>query len=82
MRRARHTTGCYDELGYPRYSDVYEAIWCTNTGQISRTGYSIAKHGEKKAFQLAVAKRLKEEKRLYGQAVQKVPADLAPRTTT
>src|SRR5689334_23353043 len=45
--------------------DVYEATWMDAEGRVGRTSYSIARHGEKRAFRLAVrARQLHEKARL------------------
>jgi hypothetical protein len=55
--------------------DVYEATWMDADGHVGRTSYSIARHGEKRAFRLAVrARQLHEKARLQ------VPLKRAPRT--
>ena len=43
-------------------TDYYEATWGTTAGKQGRTKYSIAKHGEAKALQLAKAARRRGEK--------------------
>jgi hypothetical protein len=45
--------------------DVYEATWMDADGRVGRTSFSIARHGEKRAFRLAVrARKLHEKARL------------------
>ena len=45
--------------------DVYEATWMDARGQVGRTSFSVARHGEKRAFRLAVrARQLHEKARL------------------
>lgn len=44
------------------YTDYYEATWMTTAGKMARTKYSINKHGEKKALQLARKARQQGEK--------------------
>jgi len=45
--------------------DVYEATWIDEQGHVNRTSFSIARHGEKRAFRKAVrARQLHEKTRL------------------
>ena len=44
------------------HTDYYEATWGTTAGKQARTKYSIAKHGEKRALQLAKQARARGEK--------------------
>jgi hypothetical protein len=45
--------------------DVFEATWMDAQGRVGRTSFSIAHHGEKRAFRLAVrARQLHEKTRL------------------
>lgn len=44
-------------------TEVYEATWITDEGKVGRTTYSIARHGERKAFKLAVKARMEHESR-------------------
>jgi len=45
--------------------DVYEATWMDAYGRVGRTSFSIARHGEKRAFRMAVrARQLHEKARL------------------
>jgi hypothetical protein len=45
--------------------DVYEATWMDAHSRVGRTSFSIARHGEKRAFRLAVrARQLHEKARL------------------
>ena len=57
--------------------DVYEATWMDAHGRVGRTSFSIARHGEKRAFRLAVrARQLHEKARLQ------VPIKRVPRPTS
>jgi hypothetical protein len=57
--------------------DVYEATWMDAHGRVGRTSFSIARHGEKRAFRLAVrARQLHEKARLQ------VPMKRVPRPTS
>ena len=42
-------------------TEVYEATWITDEGKVGRTTYSIARHGDRKAFKLAVKARMEHE---------------------
>lgn len=42
-------------------TEVYEATWITDEGKVGRTTYSITRHGERKAFKLAVKARMEHE---------------------
>lgn len=42
--------------------EIYEATWTIAPGKLGRTSYSIARHGEKKAFKLAKRARMLHEK--------------------
>jgi hypothetical protein len=42
--------------------DVYEATWMDANGRVGRTSFSIARHGERRAFRLAVRARQQHEK--------------------
>ena len=42
--------------------DVYEATWMDAEGRVGRTSFSVARHGEKRAFRLAVRARQQHEK--------------------
>lgn len=44
------------------HTEYYQATWATSAGKQRRTRYSIAKHGEKKALQLAVRARTRGER--------------------
>lgn len=44
------------------HTDYYEATWGTTAGKQARTRYSIARHGEKRALQLALKARRRGEK--------------------
>ena len=47
-------------------TDYYEATWVTTVGKQGRTSYSVAKHGARKALQLArKARQLHEKQRLH-----------------
>lgn len=49
--------------------DVYEVNWTPKPGVLKRTSISIEKHGEEKAFKLAVALRKRKEREIYGKVV-------------
>lgn len=49
--------------------DVYEVNWTPKPGLLKRTSISIEKHGEEKAFKLAVALRKRKEREIYGKVV-------------
>lgn len=44
------------------HTDYYEATWATTAGKQGRTRFSIARHGEKKALQLARQARQRGER--------------------
>lgn len=44
------------------HTDYYEATWTTTVGKLRRTKYSIARHGEKRALQLALRARKRGER--------------------
>ncbi len=44
------------------HTEYYQATWATSAGKQRRTRYSIAKHGEKRALQLARQARLQGER--------------------
>jgi len=50
-------------------SDYYEATWVTTVGKQGRTRYSIAKHGQRKALQLA-----RKARQLHERARHRMPA--------
>ena len=47
------------------HTDYYEATWLSPEGRVQRTRYSIRKHGERKAFRLALAARERHERIRY-----------------
>ncbi len=59
---SRNTTGVIGVRRRKRgNTEVYEATWVTEEGKVGRTTYSIARHGERRAFKLAVRARTKHE---------------------
>jgi len=44
------------------HTEYYEATWATTAGKQRRTKYSIARHGEKRALQLAIKARREGER--------------------
>jgi hypothetical protein len=46
------------------YTDYYEATWTTTAGKLRRTKFSIARHGEKRALQLARKARQRGEREM------------------
>ena len=44
------------------YTDYYEATWGTTVGKMGRTRYSINRHGEKRALQMAIKARERGER--------------------
>ena len=53
--------------------DVYEATWMDERGRVGRTSFSIARHGEKRAFRLAVRARQLHEKARLQVPIKRVP---------
>src|SRR6476620_1316191 len=53
--------------------DVYEATWMDAEGRVGRTSYSVARHGEKRAFRLAVRARQLHEKARLQVPMKRVP---------
>jgi len=53
--------------------DVYEATWMDERGRVGRTSFSIARHGEKRAFRLAVRARQLHEKARLQVPMKRVP---------
>jgi len=53
--------------------DVYEATWMDAHGRVGRTSFSIARHGEKRAFRLAVRARQLHEKARLQVPIRRVP---------
>jgi hypothetical protein len=53
--------------------DVYEATWMDAHGRVGRTSFSIARHGEKHAFRLAVRARQLHEKARLQVPMKRVP---------
>lgn len=60
-------------------SEVYEATWITDEGKVGRTTYSIARHGERKAFRLAVKARTEHEARRQHTTMEEVEANRTTR---
>jgi hypothetical protein len=69
-RTERQVVGIvYSSSGIPgvrrvldRGNECYEATWVTTAGKLRRTKYSIAKHGEKRALELARKARQRGER--------------------
>lgn len=61
VRRARRTG--------PRKSKLYVVDWVEKDGRRRRTSFSVARHGQKQAWRLAVALRRRKERELYGRAL-------------
>ncbi len=56
-------------------TEVYEATWITDEGKVGRTTYSIARHGERKAFKLAVKARTEHEAKRQLTPIEEVHAN-------
>ena len=62
-------------------TEVYEATWITDEGKVGRTTYSIARHGERKAFKLAVKARTEHESKRQMTSMEEVHTNRVTRTT-
>ncbi|MBC8164043.1 MAG: AP2 domain-containing protein [Roseiflexaceae bacterium] len=73
---ARNKTGVIGVRRRKRGStEVYEATWITDEGKVGRTTYSIARHGERKAFKLAVKARTEHEAKRQLTPIEEVHAN-------
>lgn len=61
-------------------TEVYEATWITDEGKVGRTTYSIARHGERKAFRLAVKARTEHEAQRQHTTMEEVEANRMTRS--
>jgi hypothetical protein len=69
IRRILKNTGGKAPDGSPNFSEVFEVTWQGSANVVKKTSVSIAKHGEKKAFQLACAIRKEKTEALYGRPI-------------
>lgn len=56
--------------GEERRYESYEASWTVKPGIVEKRKFSIEKHGEQKAFELACRLRRKKEREIYGKVIQ------------
>lgn len=62
-------------------TEVYEATWITDEGKVGRTTYSIARHGERKAFKMAVKARTEHESKRQMTSMEEVQTNRVTRTS-